>query len=286
MAARLVARLLEQRVERGAVAGDAAAFGKEAALLHPAGQGVGAEPGHAADPGLQPRQQDGRGRPREDLVHQRDAEDTKADLLDAGQRGVEDRPWRIDAGEGDQRGGEAGQAEGVAARRRVIERTHGAARDPKRQHQHQQRRRIDQHRHRGDREGAARQGAEEARQRLGTQGAREWLDDDVDRADRPIGPRQVEPERQIQRQHRRREGAGREQPVPPAGKGREQGRASAAPGGRSVDASAARRMHRAGRRLSPGMTPALPRWATAACPGADRPPADWPSFVLARDSRR
>ena len=139
--------------------------------------------------------------------------DADADFLRAQAGGGKDRRLRLDRREGDDAGGIARQQEGIGARRPVEQRDEGAEPKPQRQCEREKFGGIAEQRHQQDRHARADDGAEQAEHRLGRHCAGERLGDDIGGDDRPIGPVQPDPQRDIIGQHRREKGLEREQRI-------------------------------------------------------------------------
>ena len=162
------------------------------------------------DPRLEPSRHGAR---EDEAVDQRGRGDADADFLRAQAGGGEDRRLRLDRREGHDAGGIARQQEGIGARRPVEQRDEGAKPKPQRQREREKFGGIAEQRHQQDRHARADDGAEQAEHRLGRHRAGERLGNDIGGDDRPIGPVQPDPQRDIIGQHRRDKGLEREQRV-------------------------------------------------------------------------
>ena len=181
-------------------------FGGAAALEHVKRPLIG-----LAQPVVEARQQRGADRPRKDqAVNDGGAHDADGDLLAARDGDVEDVAGRIDAGEGDDRRGVAGQHHQIAARRAVEQGDEQAGADPHRHGETQQHRRVHQRRYQENRHRGAEQGAEEPVDRLRAHGAGERMADDQRGGHRPVGAWQADAEADEERQHRGGEAVERE----------------------------------------------------------------------------
>ena len=150
-----------------------------------------------------------------DRSDQARAQNAERDLLGARDRGVEDRAGIGDRGKADERGGVAGEHQHVTAGRPIEQREVETEADPERDGEGEQLGRVDEigdqdHRHDGAQHRAA-----DPIDRLRAGRAGERLDGDEDGADGPIGARQVDPQRDKQRQHGGTQDLEGEDPVAP-----------------------------------------------------------------------
>ena len=169
-----------------------------------------------AKPLLEPSRDHRRDRLRQDdRREQPRAQNAERDFLGARHCGVEDRAGISDRGKSDKGSGVAAEHQHVAPRRAIEQRDVQAGADPERDREGQYLGRVDEvgdqdHRHDGAQHGAAHpvDGLRAGR-------AGERLDGDEDGADGPVGTRQVDPQREEQRQHRGPQDLEGEGPVAP-----------------------------------------------------------------------
>ena len=138
--------------------------------------------------------------------NKRGAGDADEDFFRSREREIENRVRRADRRKADDRGRVSREHEYVTARGAVEQRKIEAQTGPKRNRRDKQRRRIDEIGNQSDRGRRPKKRSDGAKHRLRAGRARERLGGDIDRRQRPIGLRQIEPEADRQRQHAGGEG--------------------------------------------------------------------------------
>ena len=210
----VVGQVGRQHVDLGRIAGEPDQLPAAPLARRSPGQRVEAQPGRVAEPGVGPLGHDRAHRAREHQARdEARAEDADRDLLDPGQRRVEDRAGIEHRRKADQCRRIAGQHERVGARRAIKERQVKAGGDPQRHGAHEKDRRVHEGRHQGDGRRGTDDGADHPIGGFRARGPGERLRADVDGRHRPVGAGQRHGEGDVDRGHRGRERLDREEPV-------------------------------------------------------------------------